>query len=130
MLDDPALLHAGRLADDANRDVDRDPLIAADGQEVDVHELAAHVVPLDLASENQVLLPVDLEIDQHVRSGPGVERAVHVPSIDRHRHGVHPVPVQHRGDLSRGAQPPSRTLAGCLARLCRQLDFHRRPSGR
>src|SRR5438105_9824792 len=75
-------------------DVDVDLLVASDRQEVDVEELTADVVALDLAGHGEVTILPDVEVDEHVGPCVGVQGVVQLASVDRDLDGLHPVPVQ------------------------------------
>ena len=62
----PAVLHAVGLADEVERDLGAHRDVAADADEVDVHELAPGGVALDLAGEREHVVAVDVEVDQRV----------------------------------------------------------------
>src|SRR4029453_1269494 len=104
VLDDPARLHADGLADDADRDRQMELLVTANGEEVDVDEAPVDVIALHVPRDDQVLGPVDDQVDEDVRPGPGVQDVEQVPGVHRHGGRVHPVPVQHPGDAAGGPQ--------------------------
>ena len=53
LLEQAAVVHAGGLAEQVERDLGADRDVAADADEVDVHELAPGRVTLDLAGERE-----------------------------------------------------------------------------
>ena len=66
MLFDRGLGAGGRLADDDDRDLDVDLLARLDGEEVGVEEVAGHGVALNVLDEDELALPVELELDERV----------------------------------------------------------------
>ena len=123
VLDDAAGLDADGLADDADRDRQVQLLVATDGEEVDVDEPTVDVIALDVARDDQVLGPVDDQVDEDVGPGARMEDVVQVPGVHRERGRVHPVPVQHRGHATGGPQLAGDALAGPFAGLGDELDF-------
>jgi hypothetical protein len=126
VVDDAALLHAGRLADVDDLHVHLDRLRAAHDQEVHVHDRALDVVPLDLARQHQVLVLVDLQVDQHVGARARMQDLEHVVRVHRQRLRLLAVPVQDRGHAAGGAQLSRDALAVVLTALGGQLGLHRR----
>ena len=131
VLDHAALLHTVRLADQVDGDVHGDLLVAAHHEEVDVQELPANVVALDLPGHRQMLVLADLKVDQHVRSGSGVQDVVELAPIQGELERLHPVPVQDAGHEPPRAELASGALAPAVTQGRRQLGLgHRRPPGR
>ncbi len=131
MLDDAALFHAGRFADDVDGDVDLDLDVSGDLQEVDVEDRAADRVALQLTREGEVGIALDLEVDEDVAAGVGLERAHQRHAIDRDRDRVQPPPVQDRGHLPDGPQLPGNAFSGPLTSFRLDGYFHgRSTSGR
>jgi hypothetical protein len=127
VLEDPAGLHTGRLAHDAEWNRDMDLLISPNGEEVDVHEPAPDVIALNVSREREVLGPVDDKVDEDIRAGSRVEEMEKLARVDGERERVHPVAIQDRGHSAGGAQLPRGALAGSLSCLGDEPLFHRRP---
>ena len=123
VLDDAAFLHAVRLPDEMHGDVHRDLLVAAHHEEIDVQELPADVVALDLTGHREVLVLAYLEIDQHVRAGARVQHVVELAPVDGELQGLHPVPVQDPGDEPARAELPRGSLAPAVTQSSRQLGL-------
>ena len=101
LLEHPAFLRARRLALEGERDLGRDRDVTADADEVDVDELVAGRVALDLAGEREcVLLALELQRDQRVGAGLAVERVVEVVGGDVHRERLGVQPVDDGGQLA------------------------------
>src|SRR5581483_819171 len=94
------------LAHEGDGDVGADDLVAADDDEVDVHDRVAHRVALELAGHGEVLGAVELELEKGVEARVGGEGVAQGPPLDRQRRGARAVPVEDPGDLPGGAQPP------------------------
>src|SRR5439155_11279949 len=108
LLEEATVAYADRLAGEVDGDLGGDGDVAPDADEVDVHEVAAGRVPLDLPREGEDALAVDLERDQGV--GPALARqdVCQLPGRHRHRPGVGAEAVDHRGNEALAPQPPGR----------------------
>src|SRR5687767_7268594 len=104
VLDHTALLHAGCLSGLVHRHVDGDRLGAAHREEVDMHELGVDVIALDLTRDREMLLAVDHEVDQHVRTGTAVQQVRQLTCLDRQWRGLETLTVEHGWDLPCGAE--------------------------
>ena len=117
VLDHAPLLHAAGLPGLANLDRQRDLLVAANGQEVDVDVPAVDVVALDLPWDGQMGRPVHLEIDQH--RGPALmEQMQEILPGQLQEDRLHTVAVEDprdpagRPELAGGALPGAASLLG------------------
>ena len=89
----------------------------ADAHEVDVHEIAARRVPLDLAGEGELLVAVDLEADQGVGAALTGEEVRQLPGGDGDRDRVGVEAVHDGGNLAGAAEPPGGAGAALRARF-------------
>ena len=105
LLEDAAVAHAGGLAGEVEADLRRHGHVGAHPHEVDVDEVAAGRVALDLPGQRQGLVAVDLQRDQRVRAlGEDVHELA-----GRHRDGqrVGPQAVDDGGNLARRRSRPA-----------------------
>ena len=72
------------------------------------------VIALDVARDDQVLGPVDDEVDQDVGAGAGMQDVEQVLGVHGQRGRVHPVPVQHPRHAASGPQLAGDALAGAF----------------
>ena len=124
LLEQAAVLHAGGLAVEVERDLGAHRDVAADADEVDVHQLAPGGVALDLAGEGERALAVDVEGDQRVGArlagedvlqlagGHGDGDGVGAEAVDDGR-----APCPRGGGGRRGG-----SRARCAARLARVMS--------
>ena len=98
LVQDAALAHADRVADERDLDRGLDRLVEADLLEVDVRDLAAHLVALVLLEDRRVSrAAVDLDVEHGVRPGRARERRPQVALGDRDRDRLGP-PVEDARD--------------------------------
>src|SRR6266545_3870778 len=95
LVEDAALDHARRLADQVDRHRHGHLLAAADDQEVDMGEGAADRVPLDLARQREVADLAELELEQGV-GATAAHRLAERAGIDRQVLRLDAVAVQDR----------------------------------
>ena len=86
------------------RDLGRDGDVGADPDEVDVDQLAAGRVALDLPGERERVVAVELQRDQRV--GAVGEDVVELAGGHGDREGVAAQAVDDRGDPAGAPQPP------------------------
>ena len=105
---------------DVHRDVDGDLLAAADEHQVDVLDVAADRVALDVLGQRQLRAPPSIS------SAAGrwrLEREHRLVARQRDVHRVGAVAVEHGGDLVGAADPAGGTLAELGAGLGGELDL-------
>ena len=122
LLEQTAVLHAGGLADEVDRDLGAHGDVAADADEVDVHELAPGGVALDLPGEREHVVAVDLEGDQRVGAALAGEDVLQLAGRDGDRDGVGAEAVDDGGDLALTAQAAGGRRAQLGARLGGESD--------
>ena len=127
MLHNATLLHPVGLAHDVNRDLDGDLLVTSDLQEVDMDELAARVVALDLPGHRQELVVVDVKVHQDVHPRLGVQEVEELAGVHAYVARLHAVAVDDRGNPALRSEPAGDSLPGPLAGLGLQLAFHGTP---
>ena len=124
MLDHAAGPDPRCLPDLVHLDGERDPLVAAHGEEVDVDESPVDVVALDLAWDREVRLAVHLQVDERRSAAGRVEQVQQILARDAQLHRVHAVAVQDAGDEAGRPEAPRGTLAGVVAELGGEGGFH------
>ena len=72
------------------------------------------VIALHVARDDQVLGPVDDQVDEDVGAGAGVQDVEQVPGVHRQRGRLHPVAVHDRGHAAGGPQLAGDALAGAF----------------
>ena len=119
----PALLAAGRLADE--RDVDRrlDRLVEPDLVQVDVRDVSAHDVLLVVLQDRRVRArpALDDDVEDRVQAARAGQRAPEVALLDGDRLRL-AAAVQDAGDDPLPAQAPRLRGAEALARSDQQFD--------
>ena len=101
LLEEAAAAHALGLAQEAQGDLGGHRDVGADPDEVDVEDVAAGRVPLDLAGEGELVVGPQAQGDERV--GAAGEDVGDVAGADAHRDGLAPEPVDHgRGPRRRG----------------------------
>ncbi|SIJ03993.1 Uncharacterised protein [Mycobacteroides abscessus subsp. abscessus] len=111
----------GGVADDVDGDVDLDLLAALDDDEVDVLDLTAHGLDLDVAGDREDVLRAvgALDLEQGVGVLEGHHRGV---SLERDVDGVAAVAVDDRGDAAGAADAAGSALAEFVAGFCDELE--------
>ena len=105
MVDDAApVLDLLGLADEHDRHVDGHEGVGVDPQEVDVQDVAAHRVALQVLDDGEVLLAVDVEGDEGVEAGLGGERPAQLGPRHGDRDGVTAQAVDDARHLALGTQ--------------------------
>ena len=122
LLEQSAVAHAGGLTDEVHGDLGADGDVAADADEVDVHQLAPRGVALDLAGEGEDVVAVDLERDQRVGTALAGEDVPEVAGGHRDHQGVGVEAVDDRRDLAGATQPTRRARALLGALLGNESD--------
>ena len=95
-----AVLDLERLADEDDRHVGADDLVAADDDEVHVGHRLGHGVALHLAGQGEVRARTGVERQELVGPGLAVEGDAQLAGHDGHRQRVGPVAVDDGGDLA------------------------------
>ena len=109
--------------------VDGELLVAADAQEVDVEDVAAHRVALEVLDHDELAAAVDVEVDQGVEAGLAGEGVAQLAPDDGDGHGVLAQAVDDAGDLALGPQAAAGAGAGGAAGVGRDGDLsHRCPT--
>ena len=119
LLEQATLAHTRRVALGVQRDLGADRDVAAHAHEVDVHEVAAGRVALDLAGERErVVVRAEVQRDQRVRTTRAVQDALELAADDhdRLRVGVEAVDRRRAPCRCGGAGRRGRTRARCGAR--------------
>ena len=93
------------LALEHDRHVDRQLGGGVDADEVDVDDLVAHRVTLQLLDQRQVTLAVDLEADERVEPGIGGQHLAQLAVVDRERDRLGVEAVEDAGHLGFTTQP-------------------------
>ena len=104
-------------------DVDRELLVGVDPQEVHVHDLVAHRVPLELLDDRQLPVGAHVEADQLVETGLATQRGAQLAIGDRERDGLVAQAVQDARDLVLATQAPGRAGPELTTKLCLQNQF-------
>src|SRR5699024_10731793 len=99
----------GGFALDDDGDLNGDLLAALDAEQVDVLDLAANRVHLDVAGEGEVFAAVVLQGD--AGAGVAAQREPGRVAGQAQVHGVAAVTVEHSGDLAVAARAAGRALA-------------------
>src|SRR5690606_7943825 len=92
--------------------------------EVDVGDVVAHRVALQLADDAQLVGAVDVEGDDGVEAGVGGERLAQRTAVDGEGHRVLAEPVQDARDLALVAEPVRRPAPGGATDGGREGDIH------
>src|SRR5262245_43602864 len=79
---------------------------------------------LDVLHDAEVARAIDVEVDDGVDAGIGLQALAQLTPSHRHGHRVGAEPVDDRGDLAFAAQPAARTGAGRAGRVCGEDEFH------
>ena len=106
LLEQTAVAHTRGLTEEVERDVGADRDVAADADEVDVHELTPRGVTLDLPDEREHGVAVDLEVDQRVGAALAREDVRQLASRDGDVDRVVAEPVDDGGHAALPAQAP------------------------
>ncbi len=120
----PALANPDRGPLEVDDHFGMDGLVQRHGHEVDVAVLVAEGVTLDHPGHGQDLVrPLDLEVDQGVGPGIGVKRHVEIMTVDGHVDRVDALSVDDRRDQAGPAETARLARAGGTAGLGAQTDF-------
>ena len=122
LLEQAAVAHTGGLTDEVHGDLGADRDVAADADEVDVHQLTPRGVALDLPGEGEDVVAVDLERDQRVGTTLTGEDVPELAGGHRDHERVDAQAVDDRRDLAGAPQPTRRAGALLGALLGNQSD--------
>ena len=117
-VDEPALLlDVLGLAHEPQRHGDGDLLVEVDLDEVDVGDVAAHRVALQVLDDRRVDGAVDGEVEHGVHAGGAGQGEAQLTTLDGDRQRRHAVAVEHARDCAGRPQAASRRATRCAADL-------------